>query len=85
MLYTVQLHTESGNYACPDGKGSLYHCRNKQECHDALLDWMDEVSRYDDASCSALVWRGHHGDVTDAYPDAEITIGPRGGIRWFPC
>jgi len=85
MLYTIQTHTESGSFACPDSKTSLYHCRNKRECNDILLDWSDEVSRYDDAPCSALVWRGHHADVTDLYPDAEIIIGPRGGCQWHPC
>jgi len=85
MLFTIQTHTESGNYASPDGKSSLYHCRNKRECGDILSDWADEVGRYDDAPCSALVWRGHHRDVTDLDPDAQITIGPRGGLHWSSC
>lgn len=24
-------------------------------------------------------------DSTDMYPDRELTVGPRGGLRWEPC
>lgn len=85
MLYTIQTHTESGSFATPDGESSLYRCRNKRECGYILSAWADEVGRYDYAPCSALVWRGHHRDVTDLDPDALITIGPRGGLHWSPC
>ena len=31
---------------------------------------------------TVTVWRGRLDDVTDVYPDAEVTIGRRGGPVW---
>ena len=45
-----------------------------------LEHWSDDVGRYSEGRCSVLIWRGHHKDVTDLYPDAEATLGKRGGM-----
>lgn len=87
MKYTIQTHTESGSWAAPDGTQSLRYAHNKRNCEDILRDWADTVGRFDDErSCSALVWKGDFLDnVTDLYPDFELTLGPRLGIIWNPC
>ncbi len=85
MKYTIQPHTDSGNFAAPFGDQSLSHCRSRAECHGILQDWQDTVCRYGDAPVSALVWKGFYDDTTDVYPDFELTFGPRGGIVWNPC
>jgi hypothetical protein len=80
MKYTIQLHTESGSFSAPDGK-DVKHARSRAEIRGLLEQWVDTVTRYGDAPCSALVWRGHLEDVTDVYPDAEATLGKRGGFH----
>jgi len=80
MNYTIQLYTESGNFAAPEGK-DVIHCTNKADILWELERWQDEVHQYDEAPCGALVWRGVYRDVTDLYPDNEATLGPRGGLR----
>jgi hypothetical protein len=85
MSYTLQLHADSGNWACPTGI-DVKHAFNKQEVADLLHDWADTVGRYDDKRCaSALVWKGEHADVTDLYPDYELQFGPRMGVVWHPA
>jgi hypothetical protein len=85
MKYTVQLHADSGNWACPQ-PDDVRHAYSKQQAADLLTDWAETVGRYDDERCaSALVWCGHLDDVTDAYPDFELTLGPRLGVRWNRC
>jgi len=84
MQYTIQLHADSGNWACPSGT-DVRHANNKQQAVDLLLDWADTVGRYDDERCaSALVWRGDHDDVGDLYPDYQLVLGPRLGVQWLP-
>jgi hypothetical protein len=86
MLYTIQLHANSGNWATPDGRQSLKIAQNKQEVNDLFQDWADTVGRYEDERCAyAFVWKGELDDVTDQYPDCELTFGPRMGINWIPC
>ena len=85
MRYTIQLHADSGNWACPEGT-DVRHADSKRGAADWLSDWADTVGRYDDPQCtSALVWIGDYEDVTDLYPDFQLTVGPRGGIRWNPA
>lgn len=85
MLYTLQLFSESGNYASPDGKDCSHHW-SKSSVNATFADWGDEQDRYGYRSDAyARVWRGHIDDVTDAYPDFELRYGPRGGIVWHPC
>lgn len=85
MTYTVQLHAESGSWACPDGT-DVKHASSKRAAADLLLDWADTVGRYDDEHCaSALVWKGRYRDVTWLYPDFQLVLGPRMGVKWLPA
>lgn len=87
MRYTVQTHSNSGSFASPDGKRSLYRVNSKREAADILLDWADEHPRIgsDERDAYAMVWIGHFYDVTDCYPDFELTLGPKLGVRWANC
>ena len=86
MRYTIQTHTESGNWAAPDGTQSLWLVTNKRDAAEHFQQWAAEVGRYVDPACSsALVWVGNHCDVTDLYPDWRLSLGPRGGVRWEAC
>lgn len=80
MRYTIQLHTESGNFAAPEGT-DIAHCHSLADIRRRLERWQNTVHRFDEAPCSALVWRGTLKDVTDTLPDAEATLGPRGGFN----
>lgn len=81
--YTVQTFADSGNRANPDGRQSLIWADSLAAVKDAFLDWVDEVSRYDDPrDAYAYVWKGEYlRDVTDLYPDWKLTLGARLGIR----
>lgn len=82
MKYTLQLLADSGNWAWPQPT-DVRHANSKREVDDRLHDWIETVGRYDDERCaSALVWCGHLNDVTDQYPDWQVTVGPRLGLRW---
>ena len=87
MIYTLQTHTTSGSWAAPDGKSSLHWVRSKKDAAGVLLDWAEEQARYDgtEQDATALVWIGRHIDVTDLYPDFELTLGPRLGVHWNLC
>lgn len=87
MLYTIQLHSESGYFAAPYGTESLHHCRNRQDVAWHFEQWADLNDRYNDRNdATALVWcRKHLTDTTDIYPDFQLRCGPRGGIVWEPC
>jgi hypothetical protein len=85
IRYTLQLHADSRSWAPPDGR-SVRFAASRRDALEIVRDWSDEVGRYDDPrDASALVWVGRVRDVTDQYPDGEITVGPRGGLRWGPC
>jgi hypothetical protein len=85
VKYTIQLHADSGNWAYPQSD-DVRHANSKQEAANFLTDWADTVGRYYDERCAtALVWRGHLDDVTDVYPDYELMLGPRLGVRWSLC
>ena len=85
MPYTVQLHADSGNWAYPSGT-DVRHADSKRAAADLLSNWADTVGRYDDPqAASALVWVGNLENVGDCYPDFQLTVGPRGGIRWEPA
>lgn len=85
MTYTVQLHAESGNWACPSGTDVKY-ALSKYEATELLRDWAETVGRYDDERCaSALVWKGELEDVADTYPDFQLVMGPRLGVQWLPA
>lgn len=47
--------------------------------------WIVTRDLMDRGEAAALVWKGHLKDVTDMYPDLELTIGPRGGVQVSPC
>jgi hypothetical protein len=80
--YTLQLWADSGNWGNPEGS-DVKHADNKREAAELVRDWAETVGRYDDErQASALVWRGDLDDVTDLYPDYQVTIGPRLGVVW---
>jgi hypothetical protein len=87
MKLTVQTHSQSGSFACPNGRQSLRHVYSKSDAADVLIDWADQHPRIgsDEQDATALVWVGHLDDVTDQYPDWELTLGPRLGVRWNLC
>ena len=87
MKLTIQTHSLSGSFAFPSGEQSLHHVSSKKDAASVLADWADEHPRIgaDQLDAHCLVWVGHHEDVTDLYPDWELTLGPRLGIRWQPC
>lgn len=84
MNYTIQLHTESGSFSAPEGT-DVRHCSSKKDIRWYLESWQDDVQRYSEESCSVLVWKGRHEDVTDMYPDYEATLGVRGGFNLTFC
>ena len=84
MRYTIQLHTESGCFATPQGD-DVRHCTSQADIRWHLDNWADTVSRYADAPVEALVWRGTLDDVTDVYPDWIATLGPKGGMQLNPA
>lgn len=79
-LYTLQFITESGSFSAPCGD-DVEHCRNLKQLKAALEYWDSEVQALSEYRGEALVWYGRHPDVTDIYPDALATIGPRGGLH----
>jgi hypothetical protein len=87
MKLTVQTHSLSGSFASPDGKQSLRHVWSKRDAAECLIDWSDDHSRVgsEERDACALVWKGHLKDVTDQYPDYELSMGPRLGVVWSPC
>lgn len=86
MHCTIQLNSLSGSFASPSGT-DVIRCATISDARAELDDWADEHSRFgaDRSDAHALVWVGHHVDITDLYPDWELTIGPRGGIRRSRC
>ena len=85
MAYTIQLFSESGNWANPQGDDVKF-AANLREVYDLFYDWIDTNERYNYAQdATALVWSERLEDVTDQYPDWQLTVGPRGGIRRNPC
>jgi len=86
MAYTIQLHSTSGSFASPWGH-DVEHATNLAGVRESLEDWADQHLQVgsDRTDAHALVWKGHLEDVTDAEPDFELTVGPRGGIRRQPC
>lgn len=84
MRYTIQLHTESGSFATPQGD-NVRHCTSQADIRWHLDNWADTVSRYSEQPVEALVWRGTLNDVTDTYPDWVATLGPKGGMHLNPA
>jgi hypothetical protein len=84
MNYTIQLHTESGCFSSP-GATNVLHCNSKADIRHYLERWQEEVQRYSEEPCSALVWKGKLTNVTDVYPDYEATLGVRGGFHLNFC
>ena len=81
MKYTYQRLADSGNWAYPQGD-DVDHASSMDDLRSSLDSWADTVGRYDEPQCASLmVWRGDIDDVTDQYPDFELKVGPRGGIR----
>lgn len=85
MLYTFQRLADSGNWAQPQ-PDDVEHCASLDALRWELNSWADTVDRYDERQAASLmVWVGCLDDVTDQYPDFELKLGPRGGIRREPC
>lgn len=85
MTYTIQLISESGNWAHPEPTDVKY-ADNLSDLYSIFSDWMDTNDRFNEAKdATALVWKGRENDVTDLYPDWQLTVGPRGGIVRNPC
>ena len=84
--YTIQLHSLSGSFASPWGN-DVRHASSLSKVHGLLEDWADAHCTVgaEATDAHALVWYGEHEDVTDLYPDFELTIGPRGGIHRQLC
>ena len=81
MRYTVQFFI--AGYGAPEG-GDVEHADSKKEIGRMLQSEHDRAESYGAAyePSEALIWRGHHDDVTDIYPDASAVIGPRGGVQF---
>lgn len=84
--WTVQTWSESGSFGMPEGT-DVQHVNSRADVEWVLTDWSEEHPRVgaDEREAKAFVWKGHLPDVTDQYPDFELTIGPRFGIRWGVC
>lgn len=82
--YTFQ--TIIAGYALPGGH-EVHHATSKGRIADYLLADHLEAERYGAGyePSEALIWIGHHNDITDIYPDLRAVIGPRGGVRFEPC
>lgn len=87
MKYTYQELSESGSFGSPYGNDVKY-ARNKSELFRAFDDWRREHWRVGSSASDAVVrvWKGEWlADVTDIYPDFDITGGKRGGVAVVPC
>ena len=84
MKITAQFF--ASGYADPQGD-DVEHFKSFKDAKDALWRRSDFDPYYpcvgDDATMR--LWVGTLDDVTDVYPDFELTIGPRGGIRKAPA
>lgn len=83
MNYTIQLFTDSGCFSVP-GADEVEHVKSKKEIQSALEAWKDEVDRFSEGAVYALVWHGHLQDVQDVYPEAQASLGKRGGLHLSP-
>lgn len=82
MKYTYQAISTSGSFALPkptdvDYADSIADLRRSLEL------WVDDGANVgvDSADQSLVVWIGTFDDVTDQYPNFELWLGPRGGLR----
>lgn len=84
--YTVQFHSASGSFASPWGT-DVKHFDNLRGVRDGLEDWSDQHALVgsERTDAHALVYAGHHEDVTDLYPEFELSVGPRGGVKRQQC
>lgn len=87
MKYTYQELSNSGSFASPYGRDVKY-VRNKAELLRAFNEWCIAHWRVGSSASDAVlrVWKGDWlPDVTDIYPDFDITEGKRGGVAIVPC
>lgn len=86
MHWTLQMWSESGSFAMPDGT-DVRHATSKEDVDWLFTEWAEEHPQVgsDERDAKALVWKGHLPDVTDQWPDYELTLGPRHGICWGKC
>ena len=80
MKYTIQLHTESGNFAQPLPQ-DVIHLSSLDEIKFELETFQKMVHRFDDSVCEASVYFGYHNDVTDMHPDKIAVFGKNRGIK----
>jgi hypothetical protein len=82
MRVTIQNYSDSGNWSTPKGTDCIKCDSIKDALDTDFYKWVLTVSRFsDERDAKALVWKGHHDDVTDLYPDYEITVGTKGGYK----
>lgn len=79
MDYTIQLHTESGNFAPPQ-PNDVIHCSSRNEIKWELEAFQDMVHQFDNSKCEATVYIGNHLKVVDLYPDQVACLSPRGRL-----
>lgn len=86
MNYTYQECSNSGSFSQPNGT-KVNHATSKRQLVSALEYWQDSHSRVgsDERDASLLVWKGTLDDVTDVYPDFEVTSGLRMGAIFTRC
>ena len=79
------MHSLSGNFGSP--WGTDVRVTTLSGAADLLREWakLHDALGSEPTDAHALVWIGAHDDVTDLYPDWELTVGPRGGIHRQPC
>lgn len=73
-------------------RDSYYPCWGDPSVHDQLNDGRFHAGfawYVDEDDPSVILTADDAGnvlfDTTDQYPDRELTVGPRGGLRWERC
>lgn len=84
MLYTAQLFISG--YSLPEPT-DVHIFNSIAAAREFLRDEHEHAQRFGAANGPSTLrcWHGRHADVTDIYPDFDLVIGPRGGIRKELC
>lgn len=83
MLYAIFYGGHS--YAVPTEPETFPHFK---AATDAFRDRVQGHDRFYPCVDSSAVMHLYHFDPRDdgaAYPDVELSVGPRGGVRWQVC
>ena len=74
------------SYASPEGK-DVEHFSSLKTAKEVFQSRETDFDPYYPCveGSSAMIWFGHLDDTTDIYPELELTLGPKGGVRVNRC